>query len=181
VQQFDAYLKSHSTTIKKVYDPLAEICLSKVLEQLNMIKAVFETEGLLGMTDEFTQYCEKILDFVIAEKFYIFTCVQMINSTNPKVFYRERAFKSLLRIFYFLANFKQAIENNTFSKQDLNADSIKQLREYMLGLIDMLLGKLEAYQFIYPQIIIVVEKTREMVKHLSDKESQEIHGEAIVI
>jgi hypothetical protein len=39
-----------------------------------MIKAVFETEGLLGWSDEFNGYCENILDFVMAEKFYIFTC-----------------------------------------------------------------------------------------------------------
>jgi len=93
-----------------------------------MIKTVFETEGLLGYTDEFTAYCDKILDFVSAERFYIFTCAHMVNSANPKVFYRERSFKSLLRIFYFLANLKQTIENNTFSKQDLNAESIKELR-----------------------------------------------------
>lgn len=150
-----------------------------------MIKTVFETEGLLGMTDQFTSYCDKILDFVSAEKFYIFTCVHMINSTNPKVFYRERSFKSLLRIFYFLANLKETIENNTFSKQDLNTESIKELRQYMLGLLEMLLGKLEAYQYIYPQIIAVVEKSKEMVKHLSNRETgyqdtQDVHGEAIV-
>jgi hypothetical protein len=39
-----------------------------------MIKTVFETEGLLGWTDEFNSFCDKILDFVHAEKFYIFTC-----------------------------------------------------------------------------------------------------------
>lgn len=44
------------------------------MKQLNMIRTVFETEGLLGWTDAFTTFCERILDFVIAEKFYIFTC-----------------------------------------------------------------------------------------------------------
>ena len=39
-----------------------------------MIKTVFETEALLGMTDTFIAFCDKILDFVNAEKFYIFTC-----------------------------------------------------------------------------------------------------------
>ena len=115
-----------------------------------MIKTVFETEGLLGQTDAFTEYCDKILDFVAAEKFYIFTCACMINTADPKVFYRERSFKSLLRIFYFLANLKETIEDGRFSKQDLNAESIKELRQFLLGLIDILLGKLEAYQFIYP-------------------------------
>lgn len=76
-----------------------------------MIKTVFETEGLLGMTESFTSYCDKIIDFVSAEKFYIFTCVHMINSANPKDFYRERSLLSLLRIFYFLASLKETIEN----------------------------------------------------------------------
>ena len=92
--------------LKKVIDPLSEICLSSVMKQLNMIKTVFETEGLLGMTESFTSYCDKIIDFVVAEKFYIFTCVYMINSNNPKDFYRERSLFSLLRIFYFLASLK---------------------------------------------------------------------------
>lgn len=115
------------------------------MKQLNIIKAVFETEGLLGLTDEFTSYCDTIIDFVTAEKFYIFTCVQMVNSTNPKVFYRERALRSHLRIFYFLANLKETVEERKFSRQDLNSDSIKELRQYMLGLIGILLGKLESY------------------------------------
>ena len=92
-----------------------------------MIKTVFETEGLLGMTDNFIGFCDKILDFVTAEKFYIFTCVYMVNSTNSKVFYRERSFTALLRIFYFLANLKETIELKTFGK-DLNMDSIKELQ-----------------------------------------------------
>lgn len=74
MEQFQAFLDSHQE-IKKVYDPLAETCLSSIVKQLNIIKTVFETEGLLGLTDEFTSYCDKILDFVTAEKFYIFTCV----------------------------------------------------------------------------------------------------------
>ena len=92
-----------------------------------MIKTVFETEGLLGMTDKFSDYCDKILDFVFAEKFYIFTSIHMIQTKNPKTFYRERSFKGLLRVFYFLANLKEVIENKTFGK-DLNMDSIKELQ-----------------------------------------------------
>lgn len=72
-----------------------------------MIKTVFETEGLLAQTEGFFKYCDSIVNFALAEKFYIFTCVNLIQSTNPKSFYRERVLKSLIRFFYFLANIKE--------------------------------------------------------------------------
>eukprot|EP00347_Sterkiella_histriomuscorum_P001314 403372510 len=175
IQQFQSYL-GHHIEIKKIIDPLSDICLSNVIKQLDMIKTVFETEGLLGMTETFTSYCDKILDFVHAEKFYIFTCVQMINSTNPKDFYRERSLFSLLRIFYFLASLKEVIENQTFGK-DLNLDSIRELQQYMLGLFEILLGKLDTYQYINPNIIFVCQKSNTIMEHLID---QELYGEAIV-
>ncbi|CDW75850.1 UNKNOWN [Stylonychia lemnae] len=175
VQQFRQYITNHME-IKKVIDPLSEICLSSVMKQLDMIKTVFETEGLLGMTEQFTSYCDKIIDFVIAEKFYIFTCVHMINSNNPRDFYRDRSLLSSLRIFYFLASLKQTIEEQVFGK-DLNLDSIKELQQYMLGLFEILLGKLETYQYINPNIIYVCQKSNTMMEHLIDKE---IHGDSIV-
>ena len=93
-----------------------------------MIKTVFETEGLLGQTPVFIDYCDKIMDFVFAEKFYIFTCVHLVNSTDPQSFYRERSFRALLRVFYLLADLKIKIERKTFSSKDLNIDSIKDLQ-----------------------------------------------------
>ena len=56
LHQFRAYLDSHSgdTELKKrLHDPLAQLSFSNSVKQLNMIKTVFETEGLLGWTDEF--------------------------------------------------------------------------------------------------------------------------------
>jgi len=82
-----------------------------------MIKTVFDTEGLLAQTDQFLHYCESIVNFAIADKFYIFTCVNLIQSANPKMFFRERVFKSLLRFFYFLANLKEQIEQKTYIKE----------------------------------------------------------------
>ena len=67
-------LSSSSDVERRLADPLAQISLLNTIKQLNMIKTVFETEGLLGWTDEFNNYCARILDFVNAEKFYIFTC-----------------------------------------------------------------------------------------------------------
>lgn len=42
---------------KRLYDPLSQIILINSIKQLNMIKTVFETEGLLGWTDDFNNYC----------------------------------------------------------------------------------------------------------------------------
>ena len=104
------------------------MCLFNVSKQLNIIKAVFETESLLAMTDSFTSYCERIIDFVFAEKFYMFTCIHMLKISNHKIFYRERSFKSMLRLFYFLAELRIAIEERRFSNsRDLNMESIKEL------------------------------------------------------
>lgn len=95
-----------------------------------MIKTVFETEGLLGWTDEFNKYCDHILDFVNAEKFYIYTCTQLIQttaSTNAKAFYRERAYNSSSRLFYFYAGLKAVIEEKSYGA-DLNMQSIGELQ-----------------------------------------------------
>ena len=80
VQQFKCFLAEYDEVedLRKVYDPLATICIASVVKQLNMIKTVFETEGLLGITTEFVLYCEQILDFVHAEKFYMYTCIHML-------------------------------------------------------------------------------------------------------
>ena len=152
MEQFSQYLSSKESDLRKVYDPLSTICLSKAVKQLNMIKTVFETEGLLAMTDEFNQYCERTVDFVMAEKFYLFTCIHMLSITNPKTFYRERSFKTQLRLFHFLADLKQAIEEKRFGK-DLNMDSIRELQQYMMGIFEILLCKLEPYEFICPQVL----------------------------
>ena len=56
-------------------------------------------------------------------------------------------------------------------------DSIKELQQYMLGLFEILLGKLEAYQYISPHIVLVCAKSKLMMENLLDSE---IHGEAIV-
>jgi hypothetical protein len=81
-----------------------------------------------------------------------------------------------LRIFYFLANLKEIIENKTYGK-DLNMDSIKELQQYMLGLIEILMGKLEAYYYISPHIILVCQKSNIMMENMI---SREVRGEAIV-
>ena len=115
LHQFKNYLETampENELKKRIHDPLAQICLSNAVKQLNMIKTVFETEGLLGWTDDFNDFCVKVLDFVNTEKFYIYTCTQMIQvtaSTNAKAFYRERAFHLVLRLFYFYAYLKQSI------------------------------------------------------------------------
>ena len=95
-----------------------------------MMKTVFETEGLLGWTDDFNAYCDKIIDFVHTEKFYIYTCTSLIQttaSTNAKAFYRERAFHSLLRLFYFYSGLKTTIELDLYGS-DLNMESIGELQ-----------------------------------------------------
>ncbi len=157
LHQFRSYLDSHSSESelkKRMHDPLAQLCFSNSVKQLNMIKTVFETEGLLGWTDEFNQYCDNIIDFVLAEKFYIYTCTSLIQttaSTNAKAFYRERAFHSLLRLFYFYSGLKSTIELGVYGS-DLNMESIGELQQYMCGLFDMMMGRLDAYQFIAPHI-----------------------------
>ena len=129
---FKSYLENHNSDSemkRKLHDPLAQISLLNTVKQLNMIKTVFETEGLLGWTDEFNDYCEKILDYVLAEKFYIFTCSQLIQptpNTNAKSFYRERSFQSLLRLFYFYAGLKEIVEKRRYGS-DLNMGSIGEL------------------------------------------------------
>lgn len=155
---------------KRLYDPLSQLCLVTAVKQLNMIKAVFETEGLLGWTDEFNSYCDNIMDFVMAEKFYIFTCTQLIQTTantNAKAFYRERSFQSLLRLFFFYASLKELVEKGTYGT-DLNMLSIGELQTYMKGLFEMMMTKLESYQFITPHICLVSQKSQLLVQHLSD-------------
>jgi len=112
-----------------------------------MIKTVFETEGLLGWTDEFNSYCDRILDFVNAEKFYIYTCSQLVQptaNTNAKTFYRERSFQSILRLFFFYAGLKEIVEQQRYGS-DLNMVSVGELQTYMKGLFEMMMGRLEAY------------------------------------
>jgi len=61
VTQFRKHLdniNSVETEMKKrLYDPLSQIILINAVKQLNMIKTVFETEGLLGWTDDFNSFC----------------------------------------------------------------------------------------------------------------------------
>lgn len=147
-----------------------------------MIKTVFETEGLLGWTDEFNSFCERILDFVTAEKFYIYTCSQLIQTTlttNAKAFYRERSFSSLMRVFYFYANLKQIIENKIYGS-DLNMASIGEFQQYMRGLYEMMMGRLDAYQFISPHILLVCQKSQYIVDHLCEVDGSSIHVETVV-
>ena len=56
-------------------------------------------------------------------------------------------------------------------------DAVKELQLYMLGLVEILLGRLQSYYFISPHILLVVNKSKLILEHLID---QEIHGEAIV-
>jgi len=146
-----------------------------------MIKTVFETEGLLGWTDDFNEYCTQILHFVYAEKFYIFNCTQLIQttaSTNAKAFYRERSFQSLMRLFYFYSGLKHTIESAVFGS-DLNMQSIGELQQYMCGVFHMMLGKLEAYQFICPHIFLVSQKTKLIAENLIDPK-KEVYCDTVV-
>ena len=47
----------------------------------------------------------------------------------------------------------------------------------MLGLFEILLGKLEAYQYISPHILLICQKSELLIKNLADTE---IRGDVIV-
>ena len=49
----------------------------------------------------------------------------------------------------------------------------------MCGLFDMMMGRLDAYQFISPHICLVCQKTKLIVEHLIDT-SKEVHCETVV-
>ena len=54
------------------------ICFEQAIKLIEMIKTVFETESLLAPNDEFLKYCETIVHYGIAERFYIFTCLNQV-------------------------------------------------------------------------------------------------------
>ena len=58
-------------------------------------------------------------------------------------------------------------------------DSIGELQQYMCGLFDMMMGRLDAYQFIAPHICHVCQKTKLIVEHLIDT-NKELHCETVV-
>jgi hypothetical protein len=70
------------------------------------------------------------------------------------------------------------IEQKTYGT-DLNMESIGELQQYMRGLFQMFMGRLDAYQFISPHICLVCAKTQLLVDHLVDN-SKEVHGETVV-
>jgi hypothetical protein len=49
-----------------------------------------------------------------------------------------------LRLFYFYSGLKTTVEVGVYGT-DLNMDSIGELQQYMSGLFDMMMGRLDAY------------------------------------
>lgn len=49
-----------------------------------------------------------------------------------------------MRLFYFYAGLKDTVEKRTYGT-DLNMESIGELQQYMRGLYEMIMGRLEAY------------------------------------
>jgi hypothetical protein len=83
-----------------------------------------------------------------------------------------------LRLFYFYSGLKTTVEVGVYGT-DLNMDSIGELQQYMSGLFDMMMGRLDAYQFIAPHICHVCQKTKLIVEHLIDT-NKELHCETVV-
>jgi hypothetical protein len=59
-------------------DSLSDNCLKFISNVYDVVKTVFETEGLLAQSEEFCTYCENIINFVTVEKFYMFTTVNLV-------------------------------------------------------------------------------------------------------
>lgn len=60
--------------------------------------------------------------------------------------------------------------------------SVGELQQYMKGLFEIMMGRLEAYQFISPHIFLVAQKSQLLVEHLIDNPNEigAIHGESVV-
>lgn len=50
----------------------------------------------------------------------------------------------------------------------------------MRGIFEIMLGKLEAYQFIAPHVCLVCRKTQLLVEHLTEGGKEGVHSEAVV-
>jgi len=83
-----------------------------------------------------------------------------------------------MRLFYFYSGLKLTIEESIYGS-DLNMQSIGELQQYMCGVFQMMLGKLDAYQFICPHIYLVSQKTKLIAENLVDSKN-EVHCDTVV-
>jgi division protein CdvB (Snf7/Vps24/ESCRT-III family) len=60
--------------------------------------------------------------------------------------------------------------------------SIGELQSFMNGLFEMMMGKLEAYQFITPHIVFVCQKSQLLVEHLTENQNEigGVHSQTVV-
>ena len=101
-----------------------------------------------------------MIDFCLAEGFYLFTVVQLVQSNDQKKFYRERTLHSGLRLLLAIVHMRRRtnIEEMARNSKEFTAQisHLKQLNY-------LLLTKIKQYEIVQPLEVLVFCQIRDFL------------------
>ena len=109
---------------------------------------------------EIEEECQRVLDFCLAEGFYIFTVIHHVQSNDQKKFYRDRTLYSAMRLLYVIVHIrsKTDIDEMTKGENDFTANisHLKQLNK-------LLLTKIKQYEIVQPLEMMVFKQIKDFL------------------
>ena len=109
---------------------------------------------------EIEEECQRVLDFCLAEGFYIFTVIHHVQSNDQKKFYRDRTLYSAMRLLYVIVHIrsKTDIDEMTKGENDFTANisHLKQLNK-------LLLTKIKQYEIVQPLEMMIFKQIKDFL------------------